>query len=311
MSIQIRKAVRSRAKGRIAFMGPPGSGKTYTSLMAAFTLGQKVAVIDTERGSSDKYAGRFGEFDIVNLESFSPRNYREAIQELEKLGYDVIVVDSLSHAWFGKGGALEMVDNAVARSKAGNSFAAWREVTPEHNALVDTILQSKAHIIATMRTKTEYVIEEDERGRKVPRKIGLAPVQRDQIEYEFDVVAELDQAHTLSVTKSRIDVIADAVVRRPDAVWFKQIADWLSDGAPVTAPPETLREPEPLAGKTEFNALWAASQAASVDAEGLTRIVNDLLGTSYGSLPDMRGVMTVPQAKQVLEHLKGLSQAAG
>lgn len=237
MALAFRRASRAQAKLRLALIGPSGSGKTYTALRFAKGLGQRIALIDTERGSASKYADDVAEFDTIELDTFSPRTYVEAIQLAEREGYDVIVIDSLSHAWSGKGGALEMVDRAAKRSQSGNSFAAWRDVTPEHNALVDAIVGARCHVIATMRAKTEYVLEEDARGKKMPRKIGLAPVQRDGMEYEFDVVADLSLEHDMMVSKTRCAVLDKAVIREPGEDVAKILRDWLSTGAPPAPPP--------------------------------------------------------------------------
>jgi hypothetical protein len=244
-----QKATKSKAKLRMALIGPSGSGKTYTALRIGFNLGDKVAVIDTERGSASKYAGmrdttntptdgKVWDFDTCEPVSFSPQQFITNIKEADAAGYDVLIIDSLSHAWMGKDGALEQVDKAAKRSQSGNSFAAWREVTPMHNALVDAILQCRAHVIVTMRAKTEYVMEKDERsGKTAPRKIGLAPVQRDGLEYEFDVVADTDIENNFIVSKTRCPGLVGAVINKPG----KDVADvlnaWLSDGAerPTTA----------------------------------------------------------------------------
>ena len=171
-----KPAVKHEAKARIALVGPSGSGKTFTALRIATGLGGRIAVIDTEHGSASKYADLFT-FDVANLETFSPKAYCDAIASAVAAGYDVLVIDSLSHEWMGPGGALEMVDAASARSK-GNSYVAWRDVTPQHNRLIDTIIRADCHIIATMRSKTEYVLE-SHGGKTAPRKVGMAPVQRD------------------------------------------------------------------------------------------------------------------------------------
>jgi hypothetical protein len=196
-------------------------------------------------------------FDVAELHGdFAPQKYIDAITEAEKAGYDVLVIDSLSHAWMGSGGALEMVDNAARRSKSGNSYAAWREVTPHHNRLVESMLSARLHIIVTMRTKTEYVIETDSRGKQVPRKIGLAPVQRDGLDYEFDVVLEIDRDHVASVDKTRCSEIADKTYPHMSASGecVAALRTWLSSGAapvaeaPSTPPPSaTPPAPEPPA----------------------------------------------------------------
>jgi hypothetical protein len=226
-----QKASKTQSRLRLALIGPSGSGKTFSALAIASGLGKRIAVIDTERGSASKYAGRFA-FDTLQLETFHPQRYIDAIAEAEKAGYDVLVIDSLSHAWIGREGALDLVDAAARRSKNGSSFNAWRDVTPLQHALVDAILRCKCHVIATMRSKVEYLIEKDEKsGRSVPRKIGMAPVQRDGVEYEFDVIGELDLENNLSVTKSRCPELSGTVTRRPGADFAKALAAWLSDGA--------------------------------------------------------------------------------
>lgn len=214
-------------------MGPAGAGKTFTALQIAKGLGERIAVIDTEHGSASKYAdGRFV-FDAVNLEEHHPQKFIDLITDAEG-SYDVVVIDSYSHAWMGNEGALELVDAAARRSKSGSSFAAWRDVTPLHNKLVEKILAAKCHVIATLRSKIEYVIDKDEKtGKTTPRKIGLAPVQRDSVEYIFDIVGDIDLEHYLAITKSRCSDLADKVIAKPGVELGQQIKRWLSD---ATAP---------------------------------------------------------------------------
>ena len=151
------RAVKTDSKLRLALAGPPGSGKTFTALSLAYALadGQGVALIDTEHGSASKYADLFPPFDCVNLDTFHPDLYVEAIKAAERAGYVVLLIDSLSHAWNGKGGLLELVDGIARRSKSGNTYVAWGEATPIQNRLIDTLLAAKLHIIATMRRKME------------------------------------------------------------------------------------------------------------------------------------------------------------
>lgn len=233
-----QRATKKQAKLRLALIGPSGSGKTYTALTLAQHLvpGGRVALIDTERGSASKYADLF-EFDVQELESFHPQRYIEAIREAQAAGYDVLIIDSLSHAWMGKDGALELVDKAAKRNPSGNSFAAWRDVTPLHNQLVDAMLATRLHVIVTLRSKMEYVQEKDDKGKTVIRKVGLQPVQRDGLEYEFDVVGDLDQDNTLVVTKTRCSALHNAVVSKPGHELATTLAEWL-DGEPVPDQPE-------------------------------------------------------------------------
>lgn len=230
-----QKATKKQSRLRLALIGPSGSGKTYSALSIAQGLGEKIAVIDTERGSASKYSDTF-QFDVLEPETFAPDVYVSAIQAADAEGYDVLIIDSLSHAWCGKGGALEMVDDAARRSKSGNTFAAWRDVTPQHNRLVDAILQSSCHIIVTMRSKTEYIMEDNGKGKMTPKKVGLQPIQRDGLEYEFDVVCDVDLDHYLTVSKTRCAHLDRAVIDRPGAALGQTLKAWLTDGAPMPEP---------------------------------------------------------------------------
>lgn len=255
--MQIRKAKREKSRIRLGLIGPSGSGKTLSALLIAYGLAgdwEKIGVIDTENRSADLYAGakkgtyEIGEFLKIDLTPpYTPDKYVQAIKAFENAGVNVIIVDSLSHAWTGEGGVLDIHSQAAA--KAGNSFAAWREVTPKHNRLVETMLSSSAHVIATLRAKAEYVIDQDEKGRKAVRKVGLAPIQRDGIEYEFDIVLDLSQDHSASVSKDRTGIFdGEYFIPSPDT--GRRIAVWLSDaktGPDKTDPaPEATPESEPV-----------------------------------------------------------------
>ena len=238
------KAEKHQSKLRLAIIGPSGSGKTYSALGIATGLAQggKIAVIDTERGSASLYAGIFS-FDVLSLDSFSPSSYVEAITKAEEAGYKVIVVDSLSHAWMGKDGALELVDREAARSQSKNTFAAWRNVTPIHNRMVDKLVGCNAHIICTMRSKMEYVMEKDDKGKTTIRKVGLQPIQRDGLDFEFTLCGDIDQEHKLVISKSRCPAFADAVIEKPGAQFAEGLLAWLNDGAPEKAEQKEMALP--------------------------------------------------------------------
>jgi nucleoside-triphosphatase THEP1 len=245
-----QKAVRKAAKLRIGIAGPSGSGKTYTALRLAHLLGEKVAVIDTERGSASLYQGerpdeRAFDFDVLELHSFEPVKYTDAIRDAVKAGYDVLVIDSLSHAWNGVGGMLEQVDRAAASSQSKDTFGAWRNVTPQHNKLVDAILTSPIHVIFCLRTKTEYVIEKNEKGKNVPRKVGITPIFRDGIEYESTVFFDIDTDHNVTVSKTRCAPLDGKMFHKPGPDIADALKDWLAGGAPVVnSTPEPAAEVE-------------------------------------------------------------------
>jgi AAA domain len=233
-----KKAVKYNAKLRMAIAGPAGSGKTWTALTIAKGLagGGPIALIDTEHDSASKYADEF-EFDSQGLTNFDPRNYIKAIHEAENDGYAVLIIDSLSHAWNGTGGALELVEATAKRGAAQrnkkdpNTFNAWGEVTPIQNQLIDAIVGSKIHIICTMRTKTEYVVEGNS-----PRKLGMAPIQRADMEYEFDVYADMNIDNTMIIQKSRCRALSGAVIPKPTIKVADVLKEWLAGpDAPVIA----------------------------------------------------------------------------
>jgi len=244
------QATKTQGRLRLSLAAPSGGGKTFTALKIATSLAErlydgkgKIGVIDSEHGSASKYADKFN-FKTLMLDTFSPLDYVAAIEAAEEAGFDILVIDSLSHAWMGKDGALEQLDKVVKKSQAGNSFNAWKEITPMQTKLIEAILGSKMHIIATMRSKTEYVIEENDRGKKVPRKVGLAPVQRDGLEYEFDVVGEIRvDSNELVITKTRCSELADMTFKKAGDDIGKILAAWLGSGAPMATPkPDVIEE---------------------------------------------------------------------
>ena len=222
------KATKKQLRLKMALVGPSGSGKTWTALAIATHLvpGGKIAFIDTEHGSASLYASDF-DFDVLELDSFSVENYIAAINEAEVAGYDVLIIDSLSHAWAGKDGILEYKDKVAAATSSKDDFGAWRKATPKHNSLVERILTAHLHVLATMRVKTDYVVERGADGKNHPRKVGLQPIQRDQLEYEFAVVADIDAEHNLIVTKSRCSALTDMVVNKAGQEVADILRQWL------------------------------------------------------------------------------------
>lgn len=241
--IQFVKAERKKSKARIAFCAPAGGGKTHSALLVANGLGGKIAVIDTENGSAALEVGKpnVPEFDMITMSApFLPEKYVAAIKAAEEAGYDTIIVDSLSHAWAGTGGLLEQLDMKKKTQK--NSFTAWGDITPSHNKLVEAILQSKCHIIATMRTKADYVIEEVN-GKKIPKKVGMAPIQREGMDYEFTIVWDIDQASHVAVTTKDRTSLFDGTPHIPTVDTGKKIVDWLNAGE-EEKPKEEPKQPE-------------------------------------------------------------------
>lgn len=226
--MEIRKAERKKAKLRLGIAAPSGAGKTYSALLLAFGLGGKIGLIDTEHGSGDLYA-HLGDYDIISIEApYTVPKYLQAIKAFEQAGYSTIIIDSLSHAWAGDGGLLDK-QGKIADSGKANGFAAWRTITPEHNALVEAMLRSPCHIIATMRAKQEYVLETNDKGKQTPKKVGLAPVQREGMEYEFTVMLDVDMNHVASASKDRTSLFDGQHFKiTPDT--GKTLLEWLEMG---------------------------------------------------------------------------------
>lgn len=268
MVMQIRKAERRKAKLRLGISAPTGAGKTYSSLLIASGIGPKVGLIDTENGSGDLYADDKtiraalpNGYDIINISApFDPAKYLDAIQAFEDAKYDVIIIDSLSHAWAGVGGFLDKQGKEA--DKTGNSYTAWRKITPQHNALVDKLIQSPSHIIANMRAKTEYVQEKNEQGKTVVKKVGMAPVMRDGIEYEFTVFGEIDQSHNFQASKDRTGLFGDNYFV-PSKKTGESLLAWLNSGADVLPTEAPLLDQ----AKTYAELLKGAESLEALDEE--------------------------------------------
>jgi AAA domain len=228
----VRKAEKRKAKLRLALVGVGGSGKSIGAINIAIGMNKKFVVIDTENTSADLYAS-IGDFDVLELEKpYTPERYISAIQHCEKLGYGLIIIDSLSHAWSGEGGALDMHTKETEASRSKNSYMAWGKITPLHNRLINTMLQSACDIIVTMRAKTHYEIIDDG-GRKRPVKLGLAPVQREGMDYEFTTVLDIDKdTHLYTCSKDRTQLF-DGKHEKLSQETGKKLIEWLNDGKDV------------------------------------------------------------------------------
>lgn len=272
------KAVKTAAKLRLAIMGPSGSGKTYSALAIGTVLaeGKPVAVIDTEHGSAAKYADTFA-FDVAEMHApFHPEKFIKAIAEATEAGYGVLIIDSLSHAWSGTGGVLDLVDEAAKRSKSGNTYTAWKEGTPIHNKLIDAIVQSGIHIIVTMRSKTEYVLTTNDKGRQMPQKVGMAPVQRDNTEYEFDVVFDMDIENNAIVSKSRCSALTGRVIAKPGAQVAAILKEWLS------GEPAKPKASNPVDGDELFEVARGTKASSDREKEAVLARFNELGDELYG-----------------------------
>ena len=227
----IEEATLVQGKAKIAFVGPTGSGKTYTSLITAHELGERILVIDTENKTSTKYAKvlPFKYFVLSLTPPYSIDKYVNALNYAVQRGFEVVIVDSLSHGWQGEGGALEEAEE-TSKQLQGNKFAGWGPVTKKQNRLISTILNYPIHLIATMRMKMEYAQDVDDRGKKVVKKLGMGIIQRDTFEYEFDIIAEMDTSNFLKITKTRCYELGGFSQDKPKGDLGRIVRDWLSTG---------------------------------------------------------------------------------
>lgn len=265
MTFAFVEAVKEQELARIAIEGPSGSGKTFTALTLARGLGQRVGVIDTERRRAILYANTFA-FKHLSMRTFDPADLIEALHVAAAAGIDVLIIDSLSHFWMGTGGILAMVDQLSKRNAGGNQFGGWKDVRPIERAMFDTILAYPGHVIVTMRSKSEWVVSDNERGKKEPTKIGLKAEQRDGVEYEFDIVGALDLQHNWVIHKSRMSDLADQVIAKPGTELATQILEWLNDGTRVPTVAEYVEQARGAETLDQLREIYDAVEAHEVSA---------------------------------------------
>lgn len=312
----IRTASRQKAFLKLGVSSPSGGGKTMGSLILAYgmmkekypdlpdkDLWGKIVIIDSENGSGELYVNKYvkesnmtiGEYAALTLVApFEPSKYTQAIKLAEESGFEVVIVDSLTHMWAGVGGALEKQGKIADRD--GNSWTAWRKITPEITGLIDTILQTPIHVICTMRSKTEHVQEKNSAGITVVRKIGLNPVIRDGMEYEFTIFLEISAEHTSFCSKDRTGLL--------DGQYFtitpeqgKEIMEWLESG--------TDDKGKILASNTQTykvlqdEVVQLCKQHAK--SEGFKEAIGDLKGTK--EIKTITDVTVLEELKSKLEKL--------
>lgn len=271
-----KHAERTQARLKIALTGPSGSGKTFSGLLIAAGIGKRIAVVDTENGSASLYAdmdkGPLAGVVFDTLELAPPytiNKYTEAIDAAEKASYDVLLMDSISHAWAGEGGLLDKKTALDARG--GNSYVNWATITPEQERFKARLLQADMHIICTMRSKQDYVLELNEKGKQAPKKVGLAPIQRDGMEYEFTTVFDLAMDHNAAVSKDRTGLF-DGQLFKPSKETGAKIMKWLKAAKPVPAK-VTQPKAEPAAAGERFEPGAKAGNESVLTMAQLERFV--------------------------------------
>lgn len=326
------KAIRTKVKAKLAITGPSGSGKTMSALLIAAGIGGHIAVVDTENGSASLYADMDKgplvgiAFDTLEvLPPYTMDKFLAAIDEAVKAKYSVLVIDGISPAWAGEGGLLDKKGALDNRPGVQNSYTNWNKITPEQERFKARILQADIHLICTMRSKQDYILELNENGKNVPRKVGLAPIQRDGMEYEFMTVFDLAMDHNAAVSKDRTSLF-DGKIFKPTRKTGEEIMAWLKTGkavprpvpTPAPAPVETTKSklPEHQA-VDEFNSNpHTAEQLATIQAgiEALHKLgvldltiwkgIGDRVKQVHGSeVVDTTALRDV-EAKTIIEYLR-------
>ena len=247
------KAEKKKAWLKLALCGPSGSGKTYSALTLAKGLKRNIAFIDTENSSASLYADKF-EFDTLEIDPpYTIEKYAQAIKVAccNDKNYGVLIIDSLTHAWAGEGGLLAKKE--AMDSMGGNSFTNWGKISKEHELLKARILAADIHIIATMRSKQDYVLQTNDKGKQVPIKVGLAPIQRDGMEYEFTTVFDIAMNHFAQVSKDRTGLFDGQLFQITEETGNLYL-DWLNAAAGVLAKPSLSISVD------QRNRLWAIAK---------------------------------------------------
>lgn len=292
-----KKATRTAVKLKIGLQGPSGSGKTLGALALAKALanGGKIAVIDTENGSASLYADKW-DFDVLELDPpYTSRRYQDAIRAAMDAGYAVVVIDSLTHQWAGEGGILARKETSDARPGT-NSFTNWAPFTKEHEQFKASILHAPVHVIATMRTKQEYALGENSKGKQVPKKMGMAPIQREGFEYEFSVAFELQMDHRATASKDRTGLFDGELVDLLDGSVGKRLLTWLS-----TAKPEEPKEPTITEG--QWLELQSLANETADSRLALRTVLSHFGAKRGGDLP----AKSFKEASAILARMRALS----
>ena len=260
-------AEKSQLKAKVMISGAAGSGKTMAALELASALGSRVAVIDTENGSAALYSDKY-KFEMLNLQPpYPPEDFVQAIKVAENSGFDVIVVDGITPEWSGSGGCLDL------HTKLGGRFQDWAKITPRHRSFIQKILECSTHIICTCRSKQGYAM--DEQSKKVT-KLGMAPEQRDGLDYEMTLVFNIiNQTHIAEATKDRTGLFdgKQFLISKNTGL---EILEWLNSGTPAKSPAPTI---------TDVRNLLISAGVKSIP--DFKKVMMQVLGEEYNTLEDL------------------------
>lgn len=314
-------ATRAQVKLKLAIAGPSGSGKTYSALLMASGIGKRIAVIDTENRSASLYADLESgplagvRFDVLNIfPPYTVPKYLDAIEDAQKAGYDVLIIDSISHSWAGEGGLLDK-KGALDQRPNSNAYTNWAPITKEHEAFKAKILNADIHTIVTMRSKQDYILEQNDRGKSAPKKVGLAPVQREGTEYDYAVVFDLAMDHNAMASKDRTSMF-DGLVFKPTKETGASLLGWLNKGAhepkPQAKPQAKPKAAVPMTEAQSIEVMELVERFRGLTNESDERIsqairdrIKKVHGVEVGGTADLNEVM----AATLIESLKRWCEA--
>lgn len=244
--MKLQKAQRNQVKLRLGLSGASGFGKSYSALLLAYGITNdwtKIAIIDTENNSASLYS-HLGDFNVLSLnEPYTPERYIQAIEVCEKEEIEVVIIDSITHEWSGKGGCLEL------HEQLGGRFQDWAKITPRHQAFIDKILNSNCHIITTVRRKTDYSLDKDGNGKTKVMKLGTKEITRDGFEYELTVNFELiNDNHLVTASKDRTGLFSGKPEFVINSSTGKKLIEWCNLGISVEIAMSEINACENLEG---------------------------------------------------------------
>lgn len=308
MALQIMQATREKIYPKIALMAPSGGGKTYGALRLATGMAEelkketgkdaKIIMLNTESSRGRYYSDEFN-YDIADIDApHNPEKYVEAIEEVVKLGYSILIIDSTSHEWEGKGGCLEL------QQQAGGTYQSWGKVTPRHQKFINAIADSPIYIIATMRGKDQYEMTKDDKGKTSVQKLGVGAKQRDGFEYEFTCTFLIDQkTNTAEVQKDNTHIFEGQGATLLTEAHGRKIVEWANKGEGYTP---VVRNEEPVVNDDELKSVKAEIVEKCKELGGTKN--ENLMATikEYASNGNPNSIKDVLKAKELLEKLKAM-----
>jgi len=308
MAFQVKHAKREKIFPKIAIIAPSGGGKTYGGLRLATGMAQeieketgkkaKILMGNTESKRGLYYANEF-DYDIVDIDApYNPEKFVELIEFAVSEGYDILIIDSSSHEWEGKGGCLEL------QQQAGGTYQSWAKVTPRHQKFINAIADSPITIIATMRGKDQYEMSKDERGRASVQKLGVGAKQREGFEYEFTCTFLVDQkTNTAEVQKDNTHIFDSEGPTILTENHGAKIMQWANSGEGYT--PVVRKEEEPAEDDLKEIKKQIISRCTELGGSKNETLMATLKEYTTNGNPNQ--IKSIDKAKELLERLKGMN----